>query len=180
MLLRSWLTFGWLHICVGNKRRRVSQVGIKFGKAVLNLVLGCYRGGNQPWELSSPQCQHCQIARWGSSASLSLCTFQWWSGRWVSHRTPPHHMHQDYKVRENRQGHRGVILYIKSNITINVWLIKPLSRVLQGSNYCISEDPQPLSSGPLNMKNIIHVSELLAFRQVLGCCQLEPRNLNCC
>lgn len=124
----------------------------------------CYNAVYQPWELSSPQCQHCQIARWGSSASLSLCTFQWWSGHWVSHRTPPLHMHQDYKVRETRQGWRGVILYIRSNITIHVWLIKPLSRVLQETNYCINKALQHLSSGPLNMKNMIFQSCLLLGR----------------
>lgn len=69
------------------------------------LELSGGRGGDSqlPWELFFPPCQHCQSARWGSSASLSLCMFQWWSGRWQIHWMPPLHTHQDCKERKGKE-----------------------------------------------------------------------------
>lgn len=35
----------------------------KMGLSLSQVWISCYHGIDQPWELSSPQCQHCQIAR---------------------------------------------------------------------------------------------------------------------
>lgn len=81
MLLRSWLTLGWLHICVGNKRRRVSQAGIKLGKAVLNL---CWSGIKAVTNLGSFPLLNANTVKSLDEVVQHLCLFARFNGEAVA------------------------------------------------------------------------------------------------